>query len=243
MVLPIRSSPRRANALKRALLGAEQLPGMNATSVNRSGFARLHTAAALLVTLSLSAFTTSHSTELPSSLAGVTIYSAPLDEGSDLIGRRFEKWDVGEWINSHPITLDSLRGRVVLIRWWTAPGCPFCEASAPALNDFSARYRDRGLVVVGFYHHKSDEPLTAAHVKEQARKLGFVFPVAIDPKWTTLRQWWLDKHERGWTSVTILLDRRGIVRHVHPGGAFFKGEAGYEGLEKKIKTLLAEPET
>jgi hypothetical protein len=43
--------------------------------------------------------------------------------------------------------------------------------------------------------------------------------------------------------VTILLDRHGIVRHVHPGGAFFKGEAGYDALERKIEALLAEPES
>jgi thiol-disulfide isomerase/thioredoxin len=179
----------------------------------------------------------------PPSLAGVRTYSAPANEGADLIGRRVEEWHLGEWINSPPLTLKSLRGRVVLIRWWTAPGCPFCEASAPALNEFSARYHDRGLVVVGLYHHKSEEPLTAARVKDQARKLGFAFPVAIDPKWTTLRRWWLDTHDRGWTSVTILLDRHGIVRHVHPGGAFFKGEAGYDALERKIEALLAEPES
>jgi thiol-disulfide isomerase/thioredoxin len=184
-----------------------------------------------------------HGTEFPKSLAGVKVYSAPAEAGSDLIGRQFEKWDVGEWINSKPLTLDSLRGQVVLIRWWTAPGCPFCEASIPALNEFARRYRDRGLVVLGFYHHKSSAPLTPAHVKEQIRELNIAFPVAIDREWSTLRKWWLDKHERGWTSISILLDRGGTVRHVHAGGAFFKGEIGYQALEKKIEALLAEPET
>jgi peroxiredoxin len=128
----------------------------------------------------------------------------------------------------------------VLVRWWTAPGCAFCEASAPALNDFWRRYGSRGLVVVGFYHHKSSEPLSLANVKRQSRKFGFKFPVAIDPDWKTLRRWWLDKHDGGWTSVTFLLDRRGIIRHVHPGGAFFKGEPGYDLLERKIQELLDE---
>lgn len=200
-------------------------------------------AAVLLVALSLSALTRLSSTELPPSLRGVKIYSAPADEGADLIGKRFTKWDVGPWINSPPLTLDSLQGKVVLIRWWTAPGCPFCEASAPALSELANRYRDRGLVVIGLYHHKSDTPLTVAHVNKQARKLGLGFPIAIDPGWTTLRQWWLDRHHRGWTSVTFLLDRHGIIRHVHPGGAFFKGETGYDALQKKIGALLAEPET
>jgi hypothetical protein len=102
-------------------------------------------------------------------------------------------------------------------------------------------YHDDGLLVLGFYHHKSDSPLSIAHVKEQSRKLGFDFPVAVDPKWKTLRRLWLDGTNRGWTSITILLDRNWIIRHVHPGGAFFKGESGYEAIKKKIEVLLAEP--
>ena len=44
-----------------------------------------------------------HGTEFPKSLAGLKVYSAPAEAGSDLIGRRFEKWNVGEWINSKPV--------------------------------------------------------------------------------------------------------------------------------------------
>jgi peroxiredoxin len=181
------------------------------------------------------------STDRPPSLAGVKIFSAPLNEGADLIGSSPGEWKVRDWLNSEPLALEALRGQVVLVRWWTAPGCVFCEGSAPALNDFWKRYRSRGLVVVGLYHHKSAEPLRLADVKKQSRKLGFEFPVAIDPDWTTLHRWWLDQHDRGWTSVTFLLDQRGVIRYVHPGGAFFKGEAGYDALERKIEALLTEP--
>ena len=203
-------------------------------------FIPLWEVAVIFVALSSNFLMSSHGAEVPSSLRGLKVYSAPEKVGSDLIGRRLEKWDVGEWINSKPLTIESLRGKVVLIRWWTAPGCPFCEASIPALNEFARKYHDRGLMVLGFYHHKSSAPLTPVHVKEQVRQLNLEFPVAIDREWSTLRKWWLDKHDRGWTSVTILLDRHGTVRHVHPGGAFFKGEIGYETLEKKIEELLAE---
>ena len=168
----------------------------------------------------------------PPSLGGVEAFSAPLNEGNALIGIRPGGWTARDWIFSEPLELDALRGKVVLVRWWTAPGCAFCEASAPALNDFWKRYGSRGLLVVGFYHHKSSEPLSVANVKRQSRKFGFEFPVAIDPDWKTLR--------RCWTSVTFLLDRHGVIRHVHPGGAFFKGEPGYDLLEKKIQELLDE---
>ena len=178
----------------------------------------------------------------PPELTGVETFSAPLHEGSDVIGLRPGGWTVRNWINSEPLALEALRGKVVLVRWWTAPGCVFCQASALALNDFWKRYRSRGLVVVGLYHHKSSEPLSLANVRKQSRKFGFEFPVAIDPDWKTLRRWWLDEHDRGWTSVTFLLDRHGVIRHVHPGGAFFKGEPGYDSLKKKIEELLAEAE-
>lgn len=214
----------------------------NFSNTKPSRFVTLWEVAIVAVALSLNGLMKAYGAEFPRSLAGVNVYSAPAEAGNDLIGHRFQKWDVGDWINSKPLTLDSLRGKVVLVRWWTAPGCPFCEASIPALNEFARRYRDRGLVVLGFYHHKSPAPLTPAHVKEQIRRLKLEFPVAIDRDWSTLRRWWLDKHDRGWTSVSILLDRRGVVRHVHPGGAFFKGENGYETLEKQIEALLAESE-
>src|ERR1043166_9277434 len=114
-------------------------------------------------------------------------YAAPAGDGRELIGTRPSEWVVTDWINSKPLTLASLRGKVVLVRWWTAPGCPYCEASAPALNEFWKKYRDRGLVVVGIYHHKSDTPLTRPHVERQAKKFGFELPVAIDADWITLR--------------------------------------------------------
>jgi hypothetical protein len=80
---------------------------------------------AILFILLLSSMTEMQSAGRPASLAGFDIYSAPEEEGAELIGQRFKSWDVRHWINSEPLTLDSLRGKVVLIRWWTAPGCPF----------------------------------------------------------------------------------------------------------------------
>src|SRR5207248_9910326 len=124
---------------------------------------------------------------------------------------------------SKPRTLQGLRGKVALVRWWPAPGCPYCAATAPALNEFHDRYKDRGLVVVGLYHLKSGAPLDPAAVKRSAEKLGLRFPVAIDPGWKTLRSWWLGGGDRRWTSVSFLIDRQGVVRHVHPGGQYVKG--------------------
>src|SRR5688572_16453017 len=84
-------------------------------------------------------------------LAGGTIFAA---SSESLLGRKAPDWDGAVWLNSAPLQLSQLAGKVVLIRWWTAPGCPYCRATAPALNEFHAAYRGRGLEVIGFYHHK-----------------------------------------------------------------------------------------
>jgi peroxiredoxin len=136
--------------------------------------------------------------------------------------------------------LDDLRGKVVLVRWWTAPDCPYCRATAPALNEFFGTYHPRGLEVIGFYHHKSDAALDVNAVKKYARAFGFKFPVAIDPECRTLRRWWLHTGERQWTSVSFLLDRQGVVRFIHAGGQYVKGDSDYAALESKIRALLAE---
>jgi peroxiredoxin len=149
-------------------------------------------------------------------------------------------WELRDWIHSKPLTLAELRGKVVLIRWWTAPGCPFCAATAPALQEFHAKHKDQGLVVIGVYHHKAATPLRVEEVKRQAERLGFPFPVAIDPDWKTLKRWWLNDGKRRWTSVSFLIDRKGVIRHIHPGGQYVKGDKGYAALEAKIQELLKE---
>jgi peroxiredoxin len=160
--------------------------------------------------------------------------------GDALVGQPAKGWVVEHWFNSGPLTLPELRGDVVLVRWWTAPGCQYCAATAPALNEFHETFRGRGLRVIGFYHHKSPGPLRVEAVREAVRKFGFQFPVAIDPQWRTLKAWWLDQGDRDFTSVSFLIDRRGIIRHVHPGGQFVKGDPDYEALRAAIEGLLAE---
>jgi|RhiMetdeSRZDD1v2_1073273.scaffolds.fasta_scaffold411754_3 peroxiredoxin len=156
-----------------------------------------------------------------------------------LIGTKAKDWQVKDWLNANPVQLKDLSGEVVLVRWWTE-GCPFCSATAPSLNEFYDQFHSRGLEVIGFYHHKSDQPLDPERVRRYAKQLGFKFPVAIDYDWNTLRSWWLDKSSESWTSVSFLIDRKGIIRHVHPGGQYVRGDAAYTALKAKIEQLLGE---
>ena len=155
------------------------------------------------------------------------------------IGDSAYNLEVESWINSEPIRLKELQGKVVLIRWWTAPECPFCSASSVALNHWYQAYRDQGLIVIGIYHHKLSSQLSIDQVQQYVKKFHFEFPVAIDRKWKTLINWWLDTNKE-WTSVSFLLDKNGVVQHIHSGGSYVKGEKEYIELERMIKLLLAE---
>ena len=166
-----------------------------------------------------------------------TLAAASADK---LIGTRPPEWQATNWLHSTPLQLKDLRGKVLLIRWWTAPDCPYCKATAPSLNGFYETYHSRGLEIIGFYHHKSSEPLEVDAVKNFSEDFGFKFPVAIDSDWKTLHWWWLDAHPRAWTSVTFLLDRKGVIRHIHPGGQYVKGDKDYAAMKAKIEELLAE---
>lgn len=168
------------------------------------------------------------------------LFCASASAADKLVGSAAPDWAVTNWLNSPPLELKALRGKVVLVRWWTAPECPYCKATAPALNEFYDKYHQRGLEVIGFYHHKGSDVLNPATVENIARNYGFKFPVAIDPDWQTLHRWWLDSHSRAWTSVSFLIDRRGIIRHIHPGGQYVKGDKDYGEMKRKIEELLAE---
>lgn len=161
-----------------------------------------------------------------------------------IVGTTPPEWRAERWLGSAPLTLAGLRGKVVLVRWWTA-GCPFCSATAPALRTFDKTYGPRGLTVVGMYHHKEDTPFDPKVYEDTARKYGFTFPVAFDPEWHTLESWKRDAegHEvdTGFTSVTFLIDKHGVIRHVHPGGSYVAGDPAYAEIEAMIEKLLAEP--
>jgi peroxiredoxin len=165
------------------------------------------------------------------------------DDLSSVLGRPPPPLDVDQaWINSPPLTLAALRGRVVLLRWLMSPECPMCTATVPVLKDLDQAYRAQGLLVIGVYHHKDPEPLDTALVKTHVARFGLTIPVAIDRDFKTLNAWWLTGHEyRRFTSVSFLLDRRGLVRHVHLGGKVAQASDEYRTMRDKIVELLKEP--
>jgi peroxiredoxin len=188
--------------------------------------------------------------EIASDLAGLKAMDR--SAGNDRIGVVAPPFDFDGWLNSAPLSLEDLRGRVVLVRWWTDT-CPFCASSAPALRALHEQYSARGLKVIGVFHPKAgrDDPLDVARVQRAVESRQFLFPVAIDWDWRnrTLKEWWLTGPKRPATSVTFLLDKSGVIRFVHPGMEYHDDDGDEEhamcandlaGIRAAIERLLDE---
>ena len=141
---------------------------------------------------------------------------APLDADSPagVIDQPARAWTFDRWVDTKPLALDSLRGKVVLIRWFNT-GCHYCGNTLPALETLRTRYEAQGLVVIGVFHPKPIHKVNDATVRNASRDLGFHGPVAVDERWSTLNRWWLANHpDRNWTSVSFVIDREIGRAHV-----------------------------
>ena len=186
-------------------------------------------------------------TRPPRQLHDYALIAPDSRDGSELIGRRAPAWSFERWIGSRPLAVQDLRGKVVLVRWWTE-GCDYCAATLPALESLRKRYGANGLVVIGAFHPKPPREVDDRDVAAAARRLGFNGPIAVDERWTTLERYWLSGHQREFTSVSFLIDRAGLIRWVQRGGEFHPSadpaharcDAEYHGLEQAIAKTLAE---
>jgi len=121
------------------------------------------------------------------------------------------------------LRLQEQRGHVVLINFW-ATWCGPCRQEMPQLNKLYDKYRAAGFVMLGV--NIDDD---ARHASEVATKLGLKFPVLLDTDKTVSRQ-----YDLGTMPTTVLIDRDGRVRHIHPGYL-----AGYEDTyDNEIRGLL-----
>ena len=134
----------------------------------------------------------------------------------------------GNWINSDPLTLNKLRGRVVVVEFWTF-GCFNCRNTLPAVKEWDARYRDRGLTIVGVHTPETDSEYSLDNVRREVPALGIKYPVVTDNDYQTWKAYGVE----AWPTIAVL-DKQGRVRWLHVG------EGHYEETENVIKTLLAE---
>jgi thiol-disulfide isomerase/thioredoxin len=134
----------------------------------------------------------------------------------------------GDWINSEPLKLKELRGRVVLIEFWTF-GCYNCRNTLPFIKGWDGRYRAKGFTVIGVHSPEFDEERKIEHLRRQVALLGIMYPVVTDTDYQT----WEAYNVEAWPT-TFLLDKQGRIRWRHVG------EGGYGEAERLIQKLLAE---
>ena len=134
----------------------------------------------------------------------------------------------GQWINSEPLTLKSLQGRVVLIEFWTF-ACYNCRNTLPSLKKWDAQYRDKGLTIIGVHTPELDFERDINQLRREVAALGITYPVVTDQDYST----WKAYAVEAWPTL-LVLDKQGRVRWTHVG------EGYYDQTEHVIKELLAE---
>jgi thiol-disulfide isomerase/thioredoxin len=134
----------------------------------------------------------------------------------------------GNWINSDPLALEKLRGRVVLVEFWTF-GCYNCRNTLPSVKDWDAKYRNRGLTIVGVHTPETTSEYNIDNVRREVPSLGIKYPVVTDNDYTT----WKSYRVEAWPTI-LVVDKQGRIRWLHVG------EGRYDETESAIKTLLAE---
>ena len=135
---------------------------------------------------------------------------------------------IEEWINSEPLTMAALRGKVVVLDFWTY-SCINCLRTLPHLTAWDDAYRDDGLVIVGVHTPEFAFEREPDNVRRAVREHGIDYPVALDPDFGTWEAW----QNRYWPAK-YFVDRRGHIRYAH------FGEGDYEESERVIRQLLAE---
>ena len=132
------------------------------------------------------------------------------------------------WINSQPLMVSDLRGKVVLVDFWTYT-CVNCIRTFPYLKLWHAKYADDGLVILGVHTPEFNFEKKPENVRQAVRDYGIGWPVALDNDYDTWRA-----YENRYWPAKYLIDKDGVIRYIH------FGEGAYTDTELIIRQLLKE---
>lgn len=135
------------------------------------------------------------------------------------------------WLNSQPLTADGLRGKVVLVQFWTYT-CINWLRTLPYVRAWDEKYKGRGLAIIGVHTPEFPFERDVENVRRAAKEMKVVYPVALDSDYAV----WRAFNNQYWPAL-YFVDARGRVRHHH------FGEGNYEQSEGVIQQLLAEAGT
>ena len=130
------------------------------------------------------------------------------------------------WLNSKPLTLSNLKGKVILIDFWTY-SCINCVRTLPYITGWDRLYRDKGLVIIGVHAPEFEFEKNVANIKSAMARYGIGYPVAVDNNLET----WLNYKNSYWPAH-YLIDKNGQVVYTH------FGEGDYGVTENNVRYLL-----
>jgi thiol-disulfide isomerase/thioredoxin len=133
-----------------------------------------------------------------------------------------------DWLNSPPLTVEGLKGKVVLVDFWTY-SCINCLRAIPYVRAWAEKYKDQGLVVIGVHSPEFAFERNVDNVRKAIADLKINYPVAIDNNYTIWRAF-----ENEYWPAHYFIDAQGHIRHEH------FGEGDYDQSERVIQQLLAE---
>jgi thiol-disulfide isomerase/thioredoxin len=134
----------------------------------------------------------------------------------------------GVWFNSQPLTLKELKGKVVIIDFWTY-SCINCQRTLPYLRDWNEKYKDKGLVIIGVHAPEFEFEKNEKNVAQAIKDFNLTYPIVQDNDFAT----WRAYNNRYWPAK-YFIDKEGYVRYSH------FGEGAYDESEKVIQELLKE---
>ncbi len=134
----------------------------------------------------------------------------------------------GVWFNSDPLTLEQLKGKVVIIDFWTY-SCINCQRTMPYLRKWWETYKDKGLVIIGVHSPEFEFEKSEKNVAQAIKDFKLTYPIVQDNDFTT----WRAYNNRYWPAKYII-DKEGYIRYTH------FGEGAYDETEKVIQDLLKE---
>ena len=167
---------------------------------------------------------------LPYLLLGVAAVTSHASAGDETgwVGKATPGISEGTWLNSPPLTSGALKGKVVLVEFWTF-ACVNCRHTISHLREWYSRHAGESFEIVGVHTPELARERNVDALREEIRRQGITWPVVTDNEGKTWDAW----HQRYWP-VIYLVDRKGIVRYVHVG------EGSYDGTERVIEQLLTE---
>ncbi|TXG77924.1 cytochrome c biogenesis protein DipZ [Candidatus Dojkabacteria bacterium] len=158
-------------------------------------------------------------------------HSANSNESGELLNENYpapEIEGISNWINSDPQRIQDLKGKVVLVDFWTYT-CINCIRTLPHIVEWNDKYKDKGLVIIGVHTPEFEFEKNTSNVEKAVKQFGITYPVAQDNDYKT----WNNFNNLYWPAK-YLIDAKGNVRYTH------FGEGDYDKTEEAIQTLLKE---